>query len=199
MYRAHIARQGKARLLARDRSKACKVILGAGYSPMEGWYATDIEFLNLLKEEDWRSYFDPGSIDAMLAEHVWEHLTPTDGKLAAEMCFRYLRPGGYLRLAVPDGWHPDPSYIEYVRPGGAGVGADDHKVLYTQQSMDAMLRSAGFEPKWLEFFDADHQFQYTEWDPADGMVHRSKRFDTRNNGGNLAYTSLIVDAIKPAA
>ena len=55
-------------------------------------------------------YFNEGSIDAILAEHVWEHLAEEEGLAAAKCCYRYLRPGGYLRVAVPDGFHPDANF-----------------------------------------------------------------------------------------
>ena len=70
-------------------------------------------------------------MDAILAEHVWEHLDCFAAIVAAQNCFKYLKPGGYIRVAVPDGWHPDKDYIDYVKPGGWGAGSDDHHVLYT--------------------------------------------------------------------
>lgn len=198
-YRSWLASRGRRELERRDRSKPCRLILGAGYSPVPGWIATDIEWLNLLREEDWNRYFEPNSVASMLAEHVWEHLTLEEGADAAGLCLRYLAPGGYLRIAVPDGLHPDPKYIEYVRPGGTGAGADDHKVLYDYRIMSQMLTEVGFEVQLLEYFDEERQFHAVDWDPATGMIHRSKRFDERNRDGQLAYTSLIVDACKPAS
>ena len=62
-----------------------------------------------------------------MAEHVWEHLSEADARAANRLCFRYLKPGGVLRLAVPDGLHPDPGYIDEVRPGGTGAGVDDQE------------------------------------------------------------------------
>lgn len=47
-----------------------------------------------------------GLADAFLAEHVWEHLSLEDAHRATRNCYRFLRPGGRLRLAVPDpDWH----------------------------------------------------------------------------------------------
>lgn len=43
-----------------------------------------------------------GLVDAFLAEHVWEHLSLEDAHRAARNCHEFLRPGGRLRLAVPD-------------------------------------------------------------------------------------------------
>lgn len=156
-----------------------------------------MEYLNLLHETDWQKFFPLGTLEAILAEHVWEHLTPGDGVVAAKTCFDYLRPGGRLRLAVPDGFNPSPEYREWVRPGGSGAGAEDHKALYTHESMDRLLTGVGFQVELLEYFDADGKFHFTDWDPADGVIHRSRRFDERNRDGRLGYTSLIVDAHKP--
>jgi predicted SAM-dependent methyltransferase len=158
---------------------------------------TDINTLDLLREEDWRSRMAEGGVAAILAEHVWEHLSPEDGLAAAARCCRYLRPGGHLRIAVPDGLHPDPNYIAAVRPGGSGPGADDHKALYTYRSLGALLERAGLTPRLLEHFDERGQFHAAPWEPADGMVRRSQRFDPRNAGGQLCYTSLIVDGVRP--
>jgi predicted SAM-dependent methyltransferase len=169
----------------------------SGHAP-PGWIATDVSSLNLLDEADWRGRFREGALDAILAEHVWEHLTPAQGLAAAARCARYLRPGARLRVAVPDGLHPDPAYIEAVRPGGSGCGAADHKALYTCRTLTALLAAAGLEPRPLEFFDEAGAFHAAPWRWEDGPVRRSARFDPRNAGGRLAYTSLIVDALRPA-
>ena len=176
-----------------------RIVVGSSAVFESGWIPTDVEFLNLLRPDDWRKFFPQGSLDAILAEHVWEHLTPAEGLAAAKICGEYLRPGGHLRLAVPDGFNPDPGYREWVRPGGSGPGADDHKILYTHESLDRLLTDAGFQVEWLEYFDAAGRFHATDWNPADGMIHRSRRFDERNRDGQLRYTSLIVDARKPSA
>ena len=102
-----------------------RIVVGAGGLFDPGWIPTDVDVLDILDEGHWHRLFRENSIDAILAEHVWEHLTADQGLLAAENCFRFLGPGGYLRAAVPDGYHPDPAYREWVRPGGSGAGADD--------------------------------------------------------------------------
>jgi predicted SAM-dependent methyltransferase len=174
-----------------------RVVLGASATFDPGWIPTEIEALNLLREADWARFFQPASIDALLAEHVWEHLTAEDALRGARLCFRYLKPGGYLRIAVPDGNHPDPEYIRMVKPGGAGAGASDHKVLYTYRSMRTLFESAGFTVRLLEYFDEEGKFHAGDWSPEQGVIHRSLRFDKRNRGGKPAYTSIILDAVKP--
>jgi predicted SAM-dependent methyltransferase len=175
-----------------------RIVVGSGGIGQAGWIMTDRDFLDLLRLRDWQAFFKENSISAILAEHVWEHLTLAEGLAAAVICYNYLTPGGRLRIAVPDGFHPDPDYIELVRVGGRGAGAVDHKVLYNHDTLVSLLARAGFEVKPLEYFDAAGNLHTTDWSPDDGLVRRSRRFDPRNHDGRLRYTSLIVDARKPS-
>ena len=100
-------------------------------------------------------------------------------------------------VAVPDVFHPDSAYIEAVRPGGTGVGAEDHKVLYNYKTLTELLKNTGFEVELLEYWDENGKFHFKDWSSEYGHVQRSKRYDKRNQDGTLTYTSLIVDAIKP--
>lgn len=174
----------------------CRIIIGAGGKTLEEWIPTQIYTLNMVKQEDWERYFLKGSIDAMLAEHVWEHLAIEEGVEAARNCHTYLKSGGYLRAAVPDGLHPDPNYIEYVKPGGTGIGSEDHKVFYTHETFRRIFEDAGFKVHLLEYFDEKGEFHREDWDPEQGPIKRSERFDERNRDGRLKYSSIIIDAIK---
>jgi predicted SAM-dependent methyltransferase len=49
-----------------------------------------------------------------------------------------------------------------------------------------------------EYYDRSGSFRFSEWNPADGMIRRSMRFDERNSPQRLAYTSVVIDAVKPA-
>jgi predicted SAM-dependent methyltransferase len=190
-----IKRQGQLRRLAQQRPS--RLVVGAGGIVPDGWVGAEIDDLNLLSPEDWEQFFADATLDAILAEHVWEHLSVTDGQIAALTCYRFLASGGYLRVAVPDALHPDPKYIRWTMPGGDGPGADDHKVHYTYATFSDLFKAVGFEVRLLEYFDESRQFHGTEWDPLQGMIRRSCRFDTRNANGQLKYTSLILDAVKP--
>lgn len=189
---------GSRRLKRAVRSgNPLRIVVGSGGIGQAGWIMTDRDFLDLLRPHDWQAFFKENSISAILAEHVWEHLTPAEGLAAAVTCCNYLTPGGRLRIAVPDGFHPDPDYIELVRVGGSGAGAVDHKVLYNHDTLTSLLTRAGFEVEPLEYFDAAGNLHAADWSPDDGLVRRSRRFDPRNHDGRLRYTSLIVDARKP--
>ncbi|HEV7347085.1 hypothetical protein [Telluribacter sp.] len=179
-----------------DENKPLKVVIGSGYTSFSGWIHTDIETLNILKADDWRQYFRESSISRILAEHVWEHFTEADGKTAFVNCHTFLKPGGFLRVAVPDGFHPDEEYINKVKPGGTGEGADDHKILYNYRLMTEFLEGIGYKVRLVEYFDEQGKFHKNDWLPEDGLIRRSADHDQRNQGGKLVYTSLIVDAIK---
>jgi predicted SAM-dependent methyltransferase len=187
----------KTMLSALAQQPSRRIVIGASGTAPEGWVSTDYEVIDLLQEDTWQRYFALDSLDAILAEHVWEHLSANDAALAARTCYRFLKAGGYLRAAVPDGFHPDPSYIEQVRPGGSGPGAGDHRVLYNYASFRDLFAAAGFEVRLYEYYDSNGCFRFNTWDPADGLIRRSKRFDERNSPQRLTYTSIIVDAVKP--
>jgi predicted SAM-dependent methyltransferase len=182
------------RLKKAARQRPLRIVVGSSGVVPQGWTRTDKEYLDLLDPEGWANYFQEGTIDAILAEHVWEHLTLEQGIVAAKTCMRYLKLGGYLRIAVPDGNHPDSGYIEHVRPNGSGPGADDHKVLYDYRLLSRTISEAACEIELLEYFDQHGAFVFNPWNPHDGMIYRSSRFDERNRDGRLAYTSLIIDA-----
>ena len=187
-----------ARLKKLSKVHPLRLVVGASGVCDVDWIDTDIECLNILKPEHWDIYFNKNSIDAILSEHVWEHLSVDEGLIAACLCFKYLKPGGYLRIAVPDGFHPNESYIDHVKPGGTGDGSDDHKVLYDYVTFTALFQKAGFRVELLEYFDKNEMFHSIDWNVKEGKIHRSKRFDERNVDGQLNYTSLILDVHKDA-
>ena len=176
-----------------ESGRPLKVIIGAGETLYDGWIATDIPALNILKQQHWALLFKTESIDRLLAEHVIEHLTPAQFGEFLRIARMFLAADGQIRFAVPDGHHPDGAYIERVRPGGTGEGADDHKVLYTCDLFRDVLRDHNYDFRLLEYFDVEGQFHRLDWDAEDGFIGRSADHDARNADGQLIYTSLIID------
>lgn len=172
-----------------------KLIVGGTGITFEGWMNTDIDILDITSVDDWLKYFELDGISNILAEHVWEHLTEDDSKKALNNCFLFLMKGGRLRIAVPDGNFPDEEYINYVKPGGSGIGSDDHKRLYTYEMLRKKMEESGFEVELVEYFNENGHFSKSNWSVGDGFIHRSSEFDRRNKN-ELKYTSLILDGIK---
>lgn len=135
------------------------IIIGAGKQSYEGWIATQQEQLDLLNPADWTQSFGDRQIDALLCEHVWEHLTLEQGQAAASLCHKHLKPGGYLRCAVPDANFPDVYYQTMAR---GDVPPDhpayDHKIVYDYQLFAQIFRDAGFGIDLLEYCDEQGRF-----------------------------------------
>ncbi|MCX6313015.1 MAG: hypothetical protein NT084_15445 [Bacteroidetes bacterium] len=179
-------------------SDPLKIIVGSGNLPSDqSWIATEINTLDVTNEKNWLELLKGKSIHNIFAEHVWEHISPEQAEKANWNIFKFLKNGGRFRVAVPDGFKPDEDYINYVKPGGHGAGSDDHKILYNYQIMKIALEKVGFQVELLEYWDEEGEFHFTDWNLEHGKVMRSRRFDLRNTNGELKYTSLIVDAIKP--
>jgi predicted SAM-dependent methyltransferase len=190
-----------------------KIVVGAGdlmHSPE--WICTNVEELDITSPQDFYFLFQAtNSVDFFFAEHVFEHFTGSVGYKALENIFNYLKPGGVLRIAVPDGNFPSSVYIDGVKPGGTGAGAKDHKMLFNYRILGLWLKEIGFKINILEFWDDAGNFHFKSWSDRDaGKVLRSLENDERNslktgheNGWSSAsdwdirYTSLIIDAIKP--
>lgn len=177
-----------------------KVVVGAeGYNNNPGWLHTNEEELNVLRRETWFDKFQPNSLSAILAEHVWEHLSHEEGIEAAKVCYEFLKDGGYIRCAVPDAFFPDEEYQQGVQIGGPGPldhPAASHKIVHNYKTITSMFESAGFQVRLLEYCDENGKFHYNDWNEKDGFIYRSKRFDHRNQDKQLGFVSLIVDAMK---
>ena len=175
-------------------TRPLNVVIGAGPTLFQGWVHTDRAILDITSPEDWRNLFAPESIDRLLAEHVLEHLTEADCRIAVIEAGRYLKRGGLFRIAVPDGYRRDPAYVAEAAPPN-----DGHQVFFSVDTLRPLVESLGFHVTLLEYFDADEQFHAEPWDEGEGFIKRSIRFDTQVNfkRSGMFYTSLIVDARKP--
>lgn len=95
------------------------VVIGAGeIKNIPGWIHIQESELNLLRRVDWERRFSPNTLTAILAEHVWEHFTYEEGVIAAKLCYEFLKPGGYVRCAVPDALFRNEWYQNVVKIGG---------------------------------------------------------------------------------
>lgn len=188
------------RLFDLPRDEPLRVIIGAGTQAWDGWIATHKEDLDLLDRTTWERAFGDRLADALLCEHVWEHLTVDEGRAAAKLCFEFLQPGGFLRCAVPDRNFPNADYQAMVQVGGPGPAdhpAADHKVVYDYRLLVDVFESAGFNVDLLEYCDEAGRLHYHQWSVASGPIYRSLLLDHRNRDGVIGFASLILDARKP--
>ncbi len=82
-----------------------KLNLGCGRNLMSGWLNVDLYSVSpqVLVMDASRSYpFPDESFDYIFSEHMFEHLDINEQQIMLSECFRVLRYGGVLRIAMPD-------------------------------------------------------------------------------------------------
>lgn len=130
------------KLLSPSRAADGSVLLnvGAGLHASPEWTNIDLaDAPHVIRHDIRRGLpFAPATFDAVYASHVLEHLTPDDGgALVAEMR-RVLRPGGVLRLAVPDLERTARSYLERLEQA---ADADDPRYRWIKlELLDQLVR-----------------------------------------------------------
>lgn len=179
-----------------------RIIVGAALTHQKGWYSTNEQWLDIASEQCWSDVFKGKALlTHVVAEHVFEHLTEPQAQRALALIHRHMVPGALIRIAVPDGYHPDPGYLAQVGIAGKGPDAEDHKQLLNAASLRRLLEGAGFSARQLEGYGADGRLLQSEFDVRDGYIQRS-----RSNPENMrgvagwdfvdANTSLIMDGVK---
>ena len=100
--RAVYSRATRRRL---SRLDGCRVNIGCGDRPTPGWVNLELRSSPDVHFWDCRHGlpFSNNVVAAIYSEHVFEHLDPeTETTLFLGECLRCLRPGGVLRVVVPD-------------------------------------------------------------------------------------------------
>lgn len=117
---------------------------------VDGFPYPHVQFVRSLDD---LSPFSDGSASLVYASHCLEHFPRADIPRILHEWRRVLRPGGVLRVSVPDfekllGIYEeaarDFTAIEAVLFGGQGNAYDFHKVAFTQRSLTSLFEEAGF-------------------------------------------------------
>jgi predicted SAM-dependent methyltransferase len=185
------------------RRQQIKIILGAAETYQKGWYSTNENWLDITNPKHWDKVFaGKPTVTHMVAEHVLEHLTYEEAARALKMAYDHLVPGGRIRIAVPDGYNPNPEYIRHVGINGIGDDAADHKLLLNVDTLRELLRGAGFKVEQLEGYDSNRNLVSKAYDVQDGYIQRSRQNEEcyKDSPGLWpfpdSHTSLIMDGIK---
>jgi predicted SAM-dependent methyltransferase len=140
------------------------------------------------------SMFDDGSADLIYLCHVLEHVRRREILDVLTEFRRVLRPGGVLRLSVPDFDRLVEMYEDIGRnPDGVispllGSHANEYDVhfwIFTAGSLSAMLRRSGFT-------------EVRTWDPARSEHHAFEDWASRSveYDGRRYFISLNLEAIR---
>ena len=132
--------------------------LGCGRKFIPGFFHVDAQefpHVDRVGRVEDLSFLDAGTVDLIYACHVLEHFGRKEVPgVLAEWC-RVLRPGGVLRLAVPDYAACARLYVAGSLPngiqdilglmmGGQRDQYDFHKMVFDEASLSRLLRDAGF-------------------------------------------------------
>ena len=77
--------------------------IGSGKRPIQGFINIDLDAKADIQADVRNGLpYDAGTVDAIYSEHFFEHLSQNEGLAFLRECRRVLRPGGVVRLAMPD-------------------------------------------------------------------------------------------------
>ena len=142
--------------------------LGCGYRYHQSW--TNVDFIstgpnvlahNLLQGTP----FDDNNFDVVYHSHVLEHFNKGDGKKFIQECYRVLKPGGVLRIAVPNLEQIARLYLQKLEEALAGneQATDDYEwIMLEMYDQTVRNQSGGDMAKYL--FQAEipnEDFVYT--------------------------------------
>jgi predicted SAM-dependent methyltransferase len=184
--------------------KEIKIIIGANHTYQNEWYSTNENWLDITKEQDWEKIFKKKFIISnILAEHVFEHLTYDECIKALKIINKYMIKNSKIRIAVPDGYNPDPIYLKNVDINGTGDDADDHKQLLNKDILFEILSKSNFKPQLIEGYDINKKLYLEKYSIEDGFIKRSRQNNDPKYqhleemwGFKDSKTSLIMDGIK---
>ena len=160
-------------LHAIKHTNSLKIIVGAAETYSKGWYSTNEQWLDITSHEDWANIFNNKvNLSHVVAEHVFEHLTYQEAERALALIYKHLLENGLLRIAVPDGYNPNPVYIEHVKVKGIGDDAADHKQLLNVDILTGLMSAAGFRVEHIEGYTSEGKLVQKPFDTADGFIMR---------------------------
>lgn len=123
-----------------------KLNLGAGAFPLDGYENLD----HKTNQEIYPLPFASGTVAEVRASHVLEHFRQSEVQAVVKEWARVLKPGGWLKLAVPDfAWIANyylkggRRYVQQFTMGGQTDEDDFHKTIFDETSLTGLLQRAG--------------------------------------------------------
>lgn len=145
-----------------------KLHLGCGTKHLEGYINIDIRYLPGVDEVNNIKFirnYENNSIDVIYACHVLEHFGRWEYKTVLSRWYELLKPGGTLRLAVPNfesacKWYNqtgDLKSIMGILYGGQDYNENYHYTAFDFKSLSADLQKIGFSKIYLyDHNDTEH-------------------------------------------
>lgn len=157
----------KARALAVSGGPL-RLHLGSGGQPKQGWVNLDLagDPVDLAWNLAHGVPFADASVDAVFHEHLFEHIPLEAGLGLMDETFRVLRPGGILRVGVPDAgaliqsYVGDGEYLDLIHPARPTrlLGVQElfywhrHTTMYDEDTLALVFRAGGFSSPTVRAF-----------------------------------------------
>jgi len=146
------------------KMRPLKLNIGCGKVKIPSWVNIDIEpAADLVIDVRKGLPFNGNSVDLIYNEHFLEHLAVEEGEKVLRECYRCLKKGGTLRIAMPDldyviqkyntdwknqDWLSWPEY-KFIKTRGKMINIAfrwwGHKYLYNEEDLRIHLVKAGFK------------------------------------------------------
>lgn len=129
--------------------RAMRLMTKERYAQHEAGIFRKVQYLNLTR----RFPYGDAEFDHAFSSHVLEHLEPEMARFCLGEVCRVLKPGGVVRISVPDldlavRTIYDPakpeSFLELIYTPDQAKAKNRHHWMYTEQSLTQLLRDCGF-------------------------------------------------------
>jgi len=128
------------------------------FNPVE-YDSSNFRYMNLNK----RWGFADNSVDVVYASHLFEHLSLKSAALFMKESYRCLKPGGVIRIVVPDLYKISKKYIQDYESGNAD--ASEFIMWAINMHREGQYGNAGFIKKMIleiQGYPHQHKFMYDE-------------------------------------
>jgi SAM-dependent methyltransferase len=190
---------GRGRFVAHARKRGWEA-QGLEPAPSRVAAASERYGVELRSERIEQARFEAGSLDAVCAWHVVEHLD--DPGAAVARIATWLRPGGVLLVGVPN------LASLQARLGGPRwfhLDAPRHRTHFTPAGLDALVRRAGLEPRATHHLLAEHnpfgmwQSLVNRLTPTQSYLYNLLKANAPLRGRDALITALALPALPAAA
>jgi len=177
-----------------------KLHIGCGKRIINGWVNIDLDPANkpdIVDDAETLSLINDGSADIIYASHVLEHFKRNNTLKVLQLWHSKLKPGGVLRLAVPDFEKVVQAYTSRGLPlktllgflvGGQKNDLDNHYMVFDFNLLESTLKKANYiDVKRYNWEETEHFY----------VDDYSSSYLPHMNKGSGLLMSLNVEAKKP--